>query len=87
MKYSFENFFFTKKRRRLKPKPVPSISKTHADIEMEDEALHLINALLRSPHPAENDEISEFYSEVRQQSEQEVGSASEWFDRITSTNK
>ncbi|MFP8487588.1 hypothetical protein ACKGJO_00670 [Gracilimonas sp. Q87] len=78
---------FTEKRRILKPKPVPSISKTHANIEMEDEALHLIEALLRSPHPAENDEISEFYSEVRQQNEQGVESASEWFDRITSSNK
>jgi hypothetical protein len=84
VKYSFENLLFTKTRRRAKAKPVNSSPRQDRDNELEDEAVQLINALMSSPYPVENDEISGFYSEVRQQSEQGVGSASEWFDQITS---
>lgn len=84
MKFSFENLLFTKKRRRAKPKPVISPLRKDPENEFEEEATQLINALMSSPYPVEKDEISEFYSEVRHQSEQGVGSATEWFDQITS---
>ncbi|MDZ7808110.1 MAG: hypothetical protein U5K71_13495 [Gracilimonas sp.] len=87
MKYSFEKLLFTKKRKRYEPNKVSLPPKRDHDNDLEDEALQLINALMSSPYPAENDKISEFYSKVRQRSEQEVGSASEWFDRITSSNQ
>lgn len=84
MKFSFENLLFTNKRRRSKPKPVISPPRKDRENELEEEAVQLINALMSSPYPVENDEISGFYSEVRQQSEQGFGSASEWFEQITS---
>jgi hypothetical protein len=87
VKYSFENLFFTKKQRNSKPEPVKATVKPDHTDEYEGEALQLVNALLGSPYPAENDEISGFYSEVRLCSEKGVGSAAEWFDRITSNNK
>lgn len=81
MKYSFENLLFTKKR---KTKPVTSSPEKAKNNELQDEASQLVNALMSSPYPVNNDEISGFYSEVKQQSEQGAGSAFEWFDRITS---
>lgn len=84
MKYSFENLLFTKKRKRSKPKQVTSSPAKVKNDELQDEASHLVDALMSSPYPVENDEISGFYSEVKQQSEQGAGSAFEWFDRITS---
>ncbi len=84
MKYSFENLLFTKKRNRSKPKAMVSSPGKEETNERLDEASVLVNALMSSPYPAENDEISGFYSEVKQQNERGIGSASEWFDSITS---
>lgn len=83
MKYSFEYLQFTKQRKKKSPLQVSSSQKADQDHGLEDEVVNLFNALIRSPYPGEEDQVSGFYSEVRSRSEQGIGSASKWFDRIT----
>jgi hypothetical protein len=83
VKYSFEYLQFTKKRKKKSTSPDRSSRKGDRDSGLDEQAVNLFNALVGSPYPAEEDQISGFYSEVRSRSEQGIGSASEWFDRIS----
>ncbi|WP_103665409.1 hypothetical protein [Gracilimonas amylolytica] len=83
MKYSFEYLQFTKKRKKKEPSKATSSPAAEHDHNLDDEAVNLFNALVGSPYPAEDDKVSGFYSEVRSRSEQGIGTAAKWFDRIT----
>lgn len=84
MKYSLENIRLSKKQKRSKLKLITGTSSNSQRKLWEDEAEHLFEALLNSPCPAKEDEISGFYSAIRRKNSRNEISSNDLIEQISS---